>query len=445
MKRKLICLILVTILLCSLFSMNVMGKTVLFSNEDGVTIFYEDFEDYEMPADLINNLMGYWRFEDDSALGSAHNDFNIIETEDGTQALYAHWIHGRLMKSDTDLIVKSPFVLGGRIMAQGDTATYHGTFIWIRSVLNPLVSQDGRLLNEYEEDIDKEVGGTGLALELYSNKIDVIIREWSEETEDGLFSNRTPIDLPEGVDLTNNFVDFLVEDDGNVIKVTFDNTLLCTIEYSEPKEGYYSKAVVKDAEGNVLNESVDATLCADDEEAALAFANRAGMFTIDEVYYIGNAAAGKNVYANKKTYTTEDDIEIGYLGAEENYWIGVYKKGTTPSNENQPIKRVDVVGMGAELLKAVDLTLEPGEYDIVLFENNEYKEVSKITVTVEEPPTPEPTDEPADETPAPSSPSDEDEDDKEGGNTLVYILVAVGVVVIAAVVVALSVIKKKKK
>ncbi len=442
MKRKPLCLILATVLLCSLFSMNVMGKTVLFSNEDGVTIFYEDFEDYEMPADLINNLMGYWRFEDDSALGSGHNEFNIIETEDGTKALYARWIHGRLMKSDTDLIVKSPFVLGGRIMAQGDTATYHGTFIWIRSSKTPFVSQNGRLLNEYEEDIDKEVGGTGLALELYSNKIDVIIREWSEETEDGLFSNRTPIDLPEGVDLTNNFVDFLIEDDGKAIKVTIDNTLLCTIEYSEPKEGYYSKAVVKDAEGNVLNESEVATLCADDE-AAIAFANRAGIFTIDEVYYIGNAAAGKNVYANKKTYTTEDDIEIGYVGAEENHWIGIYKKGTTPNNDNQPIKRVDVIGMGAELLKAVDLTLEPGEYDIILFENNEYKDAAKITVTVEEPATPEPTEEPSDETPAPTSSSDED-DDKEGGSILMYILIAVGVVVVVAVVVAFLVIKKKK-
>ena len=33
-----------------------------------------------MPADLINNLVGYWKFEDGST-GFGHNEFNIIETE----------------------------------------------------------------------------------------------------------------------------------------------------------------------------------------------------------------------------------------------------------------------------------------------------------------------------------------------------------------------------
>lgn len=443
MKRKVLGLVLVIALMCTFISMPVMAKTVIFTNEDGVTIFYDDFESYEFAADLIDNVMGYWRFEDSNALGSGHNEFNIIETEDGTKALYAHWIHGRLMKSDESLVVKSPFVLGGRIKAQGDTATNHGTFIWIRSTLTPLVSQNGMNLTEYEEDVDKEVGGTGLALELYNDMMEVIVREWSEETQDGLFSNRAQIQFPEGIQLTSKFANFVIVDDGSSIKVTFDDTLLCTIEYSEPKEGYYSKAVVKDADGNVLLESENATLCADVSEASVAFSNRAGVFTLDEVYYIGSHGEGKGVFTSKKSYTTEDDIEIGYVGAEENYWIGIYKKGTTPNNENQPIKRIDVVGMGAELLKAVDLTLDPGEYDIILFENNEFKEASKVTVTVAEPPTPEPTDEPSQETPAPTSTSDND--DESDGNALVYVLIAVAAVIVIGIVVALIVIRNKKK
>ena len=342
---------------------------------------------------------------------------------------------------DVDLKVKAPFKLGGVMKAQGDELKHHGTHIWIRSTLTPLVSENGRGLTEYEADSDEEIGGTGLAIELYNKMIEIVIREWSEEAIDGIATNRVTIEFPEEIALTDNFTDFLIYDDGKEIKVSFDNKLMCTIEYSGETDGYYNNAVVKDPEGNVILESNSATLCADVNEASVAFSNRAGVFTLDEVYYIGNYSEGKNVYTNKSTYTTEDDINIGYVGATEKDWIGIYKKGTTPSNENNPIKRIEAAGMGAETLKAVDLTLEAGESEVILFENNEFKEVSKVEIKVENPPTPEPTEQKEESTPTPSSTEDDGNDG--GGNPLLFILIGVGALVVVAAV-AIIILKRKK-
>lgn len=216
-----------------------------------------------------------------------------------------------------------------------------------------------------------------------------------------------------------------------------------TVEYSEKKDGFYTKAVVKDPEGNMVIESSKATLCADDSEAAVAFSNRAGIFTIDNFYFASGYEAGKKVYANKSTYTTSENINVAFVGAEEKDWVGIYKKGTTPSSSNQPIARIDALGMGAVTFKAEDLKLEAGDYEVILFANDGYEAASKVEIKVEIPATPEPTAEPT-EKPT-TTPTAKPKDKGDGVNGVFIAIISLAAVAVVIVIIAIVLISKKKK
>lgn len=442
--KKILIGLLTFIMLCSLLTPYVSANSVYFSGENGLTVFIEDFDGYEAGIDVIDSIGDLWNFEDAGGLAADNNDFRLIDNPDGGKALYFKWIYGRLIRSMENITVKSPFVFGGTLKAQGDELLKHGTHIWIRSSLEPYVTDTGKTLNEYEGDDNGDIGGYGFAIELHNNKVEAVIRELNEEAP--VFTSlRYTFDLPSGVELTKNFTEFKITDDGQKITVTFAGTLIFTVEYSEEKDGFYTKAVVKDPEGNTVLESEKATLVADEKVAAVAISNRAGMFTIDDFYFASGYDEGKNVYAAKSTYTTKDNIDIAYVGATEKDWVGIYKKGTTPSAANQPIARIDALGIGAATLKAEDLKLEAGDYEVILFANEGYDVISKVEIKLEAPPTPEPTKKPTAKPAATPTAKPKDEDEKKDTLGMLIAMISLAVVAVVIIVVAIILIAKKKK
>lgn len=88
----------------------------------------------------------------------------------------------------------------------------------------------------------------------------------------------------------SNFTNLNVIDDGNVMKITWNNELLCTIEMSEIETvelgdvvaDFYTKAVIKNADGEVKSTITDARIAAG-EYASIAFTVRATKLYVDNL------------------------------------------------------------------------------------------------------------------------------------------------------------------
>ena len=249
------------------------------------SVYSEDFE-----TTIEDNLSEHWL--EKSAYGTTSEEWNDRIITDGDSKVYRlAWgkEHPQLLKWK-GVISSYEFsadVKGGGSNPEFNGLRAHPASLYIRTTHTNLG------VPEYEMDgVENVVGYAGIVITFRDSWISVEIKNGSNTYKDANSHEDGNWFYFKGVgnNSNTNFTNINVVDDGTNVIIKWNNEVLVQIEMSEAKvveygeksAEFYTKAVVKNAAGEVLRTVNDARI-ATGEEATLAFAVRAQTLYVDNI------------------------------------------------------------------------------------------------------------------------------------------------------------------
>lgn len=142
----------------------------------------------------------------------------------------------------------------------------------------------------YEQDRSEKIeelqnlGGSGFYIRPAGDKVKLYIKLFDDSKTCDI--DNKMYEISAGADFSTGFHKLTYIDNGSVVSIYVDDNLIATIAFSESKkysignEDYYSKVVVKAADGTKLGEHDNALFAV---KSVVAFGNRNNNFMVDNI------------------------------------------------------------------------------------------------------------------------------------------------------------------
>lgn len=253
-----------------------IGPISVFAEETETPVLYtENFDAFADVSVAKSELEKYWYLE---------SAFTLEEAGTG-KALKLDWAAANRQMILEKVYAPQDYEVSLCVM--GGSITQEGGFIFLRTNSAIAHSWPNTL---YEADLCQTdgftsggVGVTGIFLKLHGPKLHIGVKT-AEAVDDvyqkGIGNLRHIADLPQGKDFGLEYVNIKITDRDHVVSVYIEDVLAATITYSNPEGEYYTKAVIKNADGQIVKQTETARIAV---ENTMGLSVRGSYMNVDEL------------------------------------------------------------------------------------------------------------------------------------------------------------------
>ena len=247
-------------------------QSVLAEEAEVPVVFAENFDAFADDAAAAEALEKAW---------SITGPLKLEEAEAG-KALRLDWWE----LASRQMILDKAYVPNAYEMSfalKGGTGSHDGCFVFLRTNAKqakfPLFEADGCTT----DGLANGVGDAGIYIKPHGAKLHIGVKT-AEPVDDahaqGIGNLRYVVDLPAGKDFGFHYLRFRIVDQDHVVSIYMEDALVATIAYSDIQDGYYTKAVIKKADGETAGQTETARIAALENTPALVV--RGGYMSIDD-------------------------------------------------------------------------------------------------------------------------------------------------------------------
>ncbi len=277
-----------------------LGLLPAAAEEEKVTFYTENFDAYENDTAAQAELTKKWKVEDNGSWGNT-DGFSLV-AENGGKALKMSWLGGRLLLGQTLLMPEAYEI---KLQAKGGSTGHDSGFIFVRTIsqvyqvtkvfdtatnqVRDAVANDNIQMSLFEGDGDKSdgfengVGYAGIYLKLHGDKLYIVVKTEADVDAvhtKGIGNLRYAASLPSGKNFENDYVNIKIVEKDQVVSIYAEDTLLGSVAYSELKDSYFTKAVIKDAAGAEVGTTDRAKISSDN---TVGFSTRGSTMYLDNI------------------------------------------------------------------------------------------------------------------------------------------------------------------